>query len=94
LILNNTTVDIKSTVFDIFVANKYKNPVAVFKRNLSFGNRHTAVCALTAVRVYGVEVATNWTECSDRPCSHFYSTALQCHSLQVFVIIFLFWNLV
>ena len=66
----------------------------MFIRYLSFGNRHTAVCALTAVCVYGVEVATNWTECSDRPCSHLYCTALQHHSLQAFVIIFLFWNLV
>jgi len=39
-------------------------------------------------------VATNWTECSDRPCSHLYSPTLQCHSLQAFVIIYLLWNLV
>jgi len=66
----------------------------VFTTFPAFGNRHTAVCALSADCVYGVEVATNWTECSDRPCSHLYSPALQRHSLQAFVIIFLLWNLV
>ena len=66
----------------------------MFVRYLSSGNRHTAVCALTAVCVYGVEVATNWTKHSDRPCSHLYSPALQCHSLQGFVIIYFIWNLV
>jgi hypothetical protein len=66
----------------------------VFRTYPSFGNRHTAVCALSTVRVYGVEVATNWTECSDRPRSHLYSTALQRHILQTFGIIYLSWKLV
>jgi hypothetical protein len=72
----------------------HKNPVAVFTRNSSFGNRHTAVCALSAVGIYSVEVATNRVQCSDRPCSHLYSAALQCHSVQEFVLLLLLWKTV
>ena len=90
----NTRVVIKSTIFDVSVQINAIKFVAVFSRKPSIGNRHTAVCGLPAVRLYGVEVATNWTECSDRPCSNLYSPALQCYSFRSFVILLSIWNLV